>query len=174
MKPIVEAIPPRWLRVVSPSWPDPVDASYSSRLGGRWNAPGGPQTLYLCDTVSTARAQVRRLFADRFIDLEDLRDDAIHLINVEVPTGSMADAHTDSGLAALGLPPTYPLDQNAETVTHSVCQKIGDELFLHGVDGVCARSAARSASRNNLELAWYARGRVPAVVGAPMRYGAWL
>lgn len=162
---------PNWLRVVDPQWAQPLDPMYAARTGGRWNPPGIP-TLYLCDSVDTARAQVRRLFADRFVDIEDLADTALALVSVTIPAGNALDAFTDAGLAAIDLPSTYPQTTSGASITHQQCQPIGRSAFNAGLDGVCARSAAPGARPSNIELAWFPRGRNASATNA-QPFGEW-
>jgi hypothetical protein len=151
-----------WTRIADPSWDDPLDASHASeRLGGRWTAPGGHDTLYLNEDVETARANIRRFFAGSPVMPEDLDDEnAFVLVDVVVPAGQVvADAHTDVGLKALGLPETYPLDADGNVIGHDVCQSIGELVFDAGLDGIHCRSAAGGPDADLRELAWFPRGR---------------
>lgn len=173
MDPLTEPLAATWLRVADPDWHDPIDPSYSARAGGRWNAENTVPTLYMCDTTETARGQVRRLFADRFVDVEDLTDTAVTLIAVNIPAGTGVDAHTDAGLTALGLPVTYPHTSTGKPVSHTTCQPIGARMYSAGFDGVCARSAAPGARPTNIELAWFPRGRTPTITTPPQPFGRW-
>ncbi len=173
MSALTEPLAATWLRVVDPDWHDPVDPTYSARAGGRWNARNTMPTLYLCDTIDTARAQVRRLFADRFVDIEDLADTAVALITVNIPDGVGVDAHTDAGLTALGLPVTYPRTRAGKPVSHATCQPIGARAHAAGFDGICARSAAPGARPSNIELAWFPRGRTATIAPPPQLFGQW-
>lgn len=143
----------RYFRVVDWHWHDPLDASHAARPpGGRWNA-AGMQCLYLNADVETARANVRQRFAGRPISIEDV-DPAIapHLVEVEIPFGTAADAFSDAGLKALGLPDTYPHGHDETIVPHSKCQPIGYSAFAAGLNGIDCRSAAPGGTR---ELAWF-------------------
>jgi hypothetical protein len=151
-----------WTRIADPAWADPLDASYSSKLlGGRWTAPAGPDTLYLNEDDETARANIRRFFAGSPVMPEDLDDEnGFVLVDVVVPAGQVVvDAHTDVGLKALGLPPTYPLDGDGNEVGHDVCQAIGRRVFDADLDGIHCRSAAGGPESDRRELAWFPRGR---------------
>lgn len=144
------------LRVADPDWPDPLDATYAQRLGQRWNPPGLP-CLYLNRDDATARANVRRLFVGLPYGPEDLDPaTAPVLVEVEVPAGTAADAYTNEGLGALGLPPTFPMDADGSVIPHATCQAHGQDAFDRGLDGIDARSAAAGGDR---ELAWFPRGR---------------
>ncbi len=78
------------------------------------------------------------------------------LIEVTVPDGVAADAYTPAGLAALGLPASFPLGGGGAPIGHGVCQPHGQSAFDEGLDGVDARSAAAGGDR---ELAWFPKGR---------------
>lgn len=147
------------LRVADPDWPDPLDPAFAAQGDGqRWNPPGLP-CLYLNRDDATARANVRRKFLGLPYGPEDLDPaTAPVLVEVDVPAGNAADAYTDEGLAALGLPVTFPRDANGRVIPHAMCQPHGQDAFDRGLDGVDARSAASGGDR---ELAWIPRGRVP-------------
>lgn len=145
------------LRVADPDWVDPLDPSYAAEPPGqRWNPPGLP-CLYLNRNEQTARANVLRLFEGLPYGPEDL-DPATGplLLEVTLPAGSAADAFTDDGLSALGLPTTYPRDIRGDVILHAACQPIGQAVFDEGHDGVEARSAANGGTR---ELAWFPRAQ---------------
>jgi RES domain len=146
-----------YVRVADPDWQDPLDASFAARPPGqRWNPPG-LACLYVNGDRGTARANVARLFASLPYGPEDLDPvTAPLLIEVAIPEGTAADAYTEPGLAALGLPGSYPVDSAESTIAHAVCQPIGWAAAQAGLDGVDARSAAPTGDR---ELAWFPRGR---------------
>lgn len=149
----------RYFRVADPEWSDPLDPSFSARPPGqRWNPPGLP-CLYLNHDMTTARANVQRQFAGLPFAPESLDPaTAPQLVEVEIPPGQAADAHTDHGLAVLGLPATYPLDPSGTLVPHETCQPIGQAAFDANLDGVDYRSAAPGGTR---ELAWFPRDSHP-------------
>lgn len=67
---------------------------------------------------------------------------------------AVADAHSPQGIAALGLPRTYPVERNGRLVRHERCQAIGREIEDMNLRGVRARSAqARDGAGR--ELAWF-------------------
>jgi len=150
-----------WLRLADPGWTNPLDARPAAARGGRWNPPDGAPTLYLNDTVATARANVRRFLAGTPVEPEDLHPDRGYvLVEVSLPTGQrVLDAHSVEGLATVGLPGTYPLDEDGTEVPHARCQPIGSAAFDVGLDGVRCRSAADTESHQPRELAWFPRGR---------------
>lgn len=142
-------------RIADPDWSDPLDGSYAARDGQRWNPPG-LACLYLSSNTATARANLAKRFAGLPYGPDDLDPaTAPLLVTVEVPDGQAADAYTDHGLQAAGLPASYPLDGNDQTIPHSTCQPIGQTAFDAGLDGIDCRSAALGGTR---ELAWFPRG----------------
>jgi len=156
----------RWWRVADLAWDDPLDPSWADRVGGRWNAPGDGPTLYLNRDVDTARAQVARLLDGSPIDPEDLRDDApFVLVPVGLPARQkVADATTDTGLVALGLPRTYPLTSRGHAA-HAARDA--------GLRGILARSAA-TADGHGRELAWFpARGATARLDGDVVPFAEW-
>jgi hypothetical protein len=141
-----------WLRVADPSWADPLDPSYAKALGGRWNPPGSFATLYLNEDLETARAQVSSLLAGSPVSPEDL-DRGFDLIVATLPRDQeVADAVSDDGLKALGLPVTYPRHRNGRPVRHEDCQPVGLLVKDLELRGVHARSAVLDEGR---ELAWF-------------------
>jgi len=78
---------------------------------------------------------------------------------------TVADAHTPAGIAAVGLPFSYPLDAAGHPVCHGVCQASGQLAKDLGLRGVRCRSA-QSPFGAGRELAWFpatARSRARAV-----------
>lgn len=132
-------------------------------------------TLYLCEDEDTARVQVHRLLAGRFLAPEDLRDDAYILIPVQLTADQkVADAITDAGLAALGLPSSYPVDHAGHDVPHAQCQAAGDSVAAAGLSGVHARSATATAMPQHRELAWFPGSNESAQPAGPSRpYRTW-
>lgn len=77
------------------------------------------------------------------------------LIVAQLPARQIvADAVTDDGLAALGLPNTYPRDATGEEITHEVCQLIGVAVKNDDLRGVRPRSAA-TTDGSGIEFAWF-------------------
>jgi len=143
-----------WYRVADTGWDDPLDPSFAQRFGGRWNPPGSYPTLYLNEDVNTARSQIHRMLEGSPVRPEDL-DDRFVLVTARLPSRQkVADAVTDEGLAALGLPGSYPLDESGERVPHKTCQPIGAVVHELELRGVHARSAAMTAGTGR-ELAWF-------------------
>jgi hypothetical protein len=162
-----------WLRVADPSWDDPLDTSFSKARGGRWNAPGAFDVLYLSADPLTAVLQIDRLLVGTPFAAEDLDDDAFNLLVVQLPTDQRAaNLSTDAGLATCGLPSTYPRDSAGELITHSVCQPIGATLHEIPMDGILCRSAASHDGRGR-ELAWFARMRSAQLIPRTLSFGEW-
>jgi hypothetical protein len=143
----------RWLRVADEAWGNPFDTAFAERHGGRWNPPASFPVLYLNEDLDTARDQIRKLLAGSPVGPEDL-DPPFVLVVARLPGRQIvADAVTDDGLAALGLPKTYPRDATGEEITHEVCQPIGVAVKNAGLRGVRPRSAA-TADGSGIEFAW--------------------
>ena len=165
----------RWWRVADLAWSDPLDPTWADRVGGRWNAPGDGPTLYLNADLDTAWAQLPRLLAGTSIDVEDLRDDAPYVVvPVRLPDRQrVADATSDTGLGALGLPRSYPRGRSGGEVSWRSCRRAAAEVRAARLRGVLARSAA-TADGSGRELAWFpARGAVATADGLPHRLGDW-
>ncbi|MEX2627401.1 MAG: RES family NAD+ phosphorylase [Ilumatobacteraceae bacterium] len=162
-----------WLRIVRPYYRHPFDPSHAQRRGGRWNPPDSWPTLYLNEDMATVHAQVRHMFVGRGIDPDDLDDDApIHLAAATLPQRQrVVDVLSDAGVAAVGLPATYPLDATGHPVDQSATRAIGVRAHEAGHRGVWCRSA----SLVGRELAWFpaARSAARPVWSAPKRFGAW-
>lgn len=165
----------QWWRIADVNWDDPTDTSYSSARGGRWNEPGGHPTLYLNEDMVTARLNMR-LFTEQWpYEPEDLRPDrAPVLVGITLPRSqTVVDAHTPSGVRALGLPATYPLDASGDLVTHDRCQPIGTAAKQAGLRGVRSRSATSPLGEGR-ELAWFpATSRSRGVVRSRLSFVDW-
>jgi hypothetical protein len=167
----------RWYRICDAGRGDPLDDSFAAARGGRWNPPGSWRTLYLNEDRITARLNLDRFIAGWPYEPEDL-DDATgpHLAVATLPRDqTVANVHTPAGVAAAGLPPTYPLDATDALVPHAVCQPIGERVHAAGLRGVQCRSAQapRGAGR---ELAWFpatARSRAQLVERLPFTTWFW-
>lgn len=166
-----------WYRIVDAGWSDPLDDTFAMIAGGRWNPPGSWRTLYLNEDVVTARLNVDRFVAGWPYEPEDLRDDnGPHLAVAVLPRNqTVLDVHTPEGVAAVGLPPTYPTDATGAVVGHDVCQPIGTAAHAAGLRGVHARSA-QTAHGAGRELAWFpatARSRARLVARRPFTDWFW-
>jgi hypothetical protein len=163
-----------WFRVADAGWDDPLDPSFARRYGGRWNPPASYRTLYLNEDVETARLQIYRMLEGSPVRPDDL-DDGFVLVSATLPSRQqVADAVTDEGLAALGLPGSYPLDESGDRVPHETCQPIGASVHDLGLRGVHARSAATPDGVGR-ELAWFpARPSSHATpLGPPIPFNDW-
>jgi hypothetical protein len=161
-----------YVRVADPEWRDPLSGEHARRRGGRWNPPGSFATVYLNDSVELARAQLRHRLEPRGIRPEDLDPEAGPvLVHTRVPDDEYVDAVSAQGLAELGLPATYPLDGRGAAVPRSACQPIGQAAWDAGERGVACQSAARSASPDAEELAFFARRRLR--IGRTERFADW-
>lgn len=171
----VETLPDghRWLRVADQMWSDPLDPSFAGRHGGRWNPPASFPTLYLNEDVLTARAQVVALLRGSPVGPDDL-DDGYDLVVATIPRSQeVAEAVSDDGLEALGLPETYPRYRNGRPVRHDVCQPIGQTVKDAGLRGIHARSAATDDGSGR-ELAWFpARETSRATLDRRLSYREW-
>lgn len=149
----------RYYRVAEPGWQDPLDTSFSLRQGGRWNAPQSFPVLYLNGTEDVARANLRRLFAGRPYGPANLDPaTAPHLIDVDLPEDEFVGVVSAAGIAAVGLPESYPDDGSGVPVSHSATRPIGRRAWDAGESGIAARSAAPGTRRSDEELALFDRG----------------
>ena len=164
----------RWLRVADEAWEDPLDTTFAQHHGGRWNPKGSYPTLYLNENLATARAQLDKMLEDSPVRADDL-DQGYVLIVATLPSRqTVADGIAEAGIAALGLPGTYPFDESGEVVSHRVCQAVGVDIKQQGLRGVHSRSAATPDGTGH-ELAWFpARPSSKATaVGKPIPFREW-
>lgn len=173
----VNAAGKHW-RVVDPTWSDPLNADYSRRHGGRWNAPNSYPVLYLNCSVRVARLNAEQKLAqqrDLGIDLDMLAEAALpSLVPVDVPSTRVGDLATESGLAAVGLPRSYPWNSRGEPIPHAACWHIGATAHAAGVAGLRVRSAAGGASRSDRELVWFSdNGGKLQASGRTLRFAEW-
>jgi RES domain-containing protein len=149
-----------YVRVADPSWRNPLDGGYSQRAGGRWNAPGAFPVVYLCRTVSVARAVVFHQLEGHPYGPEDLNPSmGPVLVETTVRSERFVDAITARGLESTGLTVSYPRDGRGQLVGWSRCQPLGQEAWEDGCEGIACRSAAPTAPTGGEELAWFVRGR---------------
>jgi RES domain-containing protein len=160
-----------YLRVADPEWQDPLDGTYSMRGGKRWNPQGSFPVVYLSATVEVARANCDDWFVGQPygpLDVEPER--APVLVETNVPDDEYADALTNAGCTALGLPTTYPFDSSGVEVPWSVCQPIGQRLWDAAERGIACRSAALPRGAAGEELAYFQGGdRLPTLRVRPLR-----
>jgi hypothetical protein len=146
-----------YLRVASPDWHDPLNPDYAGQAGGRWNPPRSFGVVYLNRTLDVARELVRKRLTARGIHPEDVKDDqGPVLVTTTVPEDRYVDALTRRGLAALGLPATYPVDGDGTLVAHAQCQPVGRDAWDSGEPGIACRSAAATYEGAE-ELAFFGR-----------------
>ncbi len=146
----------RWWRIAARAWQDPLDPSFASRLGGRWNRPNSFLTLCLNEDALTACINLRLFIADWPYEPEDLRDgQGPVLVGATLPRSqTVADVHTARGIAAVGLPASYPENDRGELVPQPICQAIGEQAKQRDLRGVRCRSA-RAPNGAGRELAWF-------------------
>jgi hypothetical protein len=164
-----------WLRIADPNWSDPLDPTFARERGQRWNPPGTFSALYLNEDLVTARLNLRLFIAGWPFEPEDLRgDNGPCLVSARLPRGQrVADVHSRAGVAAVGLPPTYPLDANGFLIGHQTCQSIGVEVHQKGLRGLRCRSA-RAPDGAGRELAWFpATSRSRATLIGTVPFDAW-
>lgn len=77
------------------------------------------------------------------------------LVDVLVSPGTAVDLTSDVGLAAVGLPLSYPLDASGERVDHAHCRPVGAAAREAQLQGIRARCAAPGAANVDIELAWF-------------------
>lgn len=165
-----------WLRVADPSWRNPLDPSFAGRKGGRWNPPHSHPTLYLNGEVATARLQIARMLRGFPVEVDDLDDDAYVLVAATLPRAQRcADAVSPTGLRALGLPESYPVDAKGTRVDRETCRPIGVGVQELGLRGVWCRSVLQDDGEGR-ELAWFPATRrsvARPVWERPLPLGAW-
>ena len=146
-----------YFRVADPTWTNPLDGSYYAERGGRWNPPDSFPVVYLYATVDIARANVARRFRGMPFGPEDLDPvEAPVLVTAAVPDALYVDAVTTEGLVELGLPSTYPVDEDGGIVPHERCRPIGVRAWDSGEGGIASRTAA-APEIDGEELAWFQR-----------------
>lgn len=145
-----------WWRIADPAWDDPLDPGFAKQRGGRWNPAGSFPTLYLNEDMVTARLNLRAFIAGWPYEPEDLREDSGPvLVGCTLPRGQVVcDVHTPEGVAAAGMPATYPFERDGSLVPHGRCQPVGERARASGLRGVRARSA-QSRDGAGRELAWF-------------------
>ncbi len=164
-----------WGRIASKSWHDPLDPAFAEERGGRWNPPRSFPTLYLNEDHVTARLNLRAFIHDWPFEPEDLRSDhGPVLVGATLPRQqTVCDAHTPTGICALGLPKTYPYTARKAPVPHHQCQPLGASVRDKGLRGVRTRSA-QSRDGAGRELAWFpATSRSVATRIEILKYDAW-
>lgn len=157
----------RYHRVADPAWSNPLDGSFARSRGGRWNPPGSFPVVYLNASLEVARANLWRRFRGLPYGPQDLAPEAAPLlVTTEVAKDRYADAVTDEGCRAAGLPASYPWTEDGKPVEWPPCHEIGTRAWAEGEPGIACRSAAtvpadeRSGQPERSpgeELAWFQR-----------------
>ena len=124
-------------RVVRAGWSDPLDATWSQTARDRrWNLPDFP-ALYCCLSLDVARAVTRDLLGFSGIELAELQP-AFRPRLVEISwSGEVVDVATAAGVAAAGLPESYP-----DGVDRSATRRAAAAWHRQGREGVAGRSAS--------------------------------
>jgi hypothetical protein len=148
-----------YVRVADPDWDDPLSGEFAKARGGRWNPPGGFPIVYLNADERVARANVLHRFDGLPYGPEDLEPSAAPvLVSTVVPEDEFVDVVGDAGCAAVGLPPTYPVDEDGAPVPHDACRLVGQAAWDARLPGIACRSAAPAAPPGGEELARFDRG----------------
>ena len=127
------------VRVVQRGWASPLDASHSLREGGRWNPPGGFGVLYTCCSEVVARAIAFERLERAGVVLSDLQPASRPQL-IEIGwKGSLVDVYSERGVAAGGLPASYP-----EGVDSDRTRPLGAIWSASRRSGVLCRSAPLS------------------------------
>lgn len=159
-----------YFRVCKPGWADCADTQYSQIRGGRWNPAGEHRVLYLNRTIRMAALQAVANFSGEAHSLFDLRTDRRpHLQAFAVSSDDYVDVVTPDGIAAVGLPPTYPDGAGWDT-----CQVIGHAAFAGGERGIACRTACEGGGDpDHEELALFDRDGRPAQPGERLAFDRW-
>ncbi len=161
-----------YVRVCDATWRDCADTEPSKRFGGRWNARGRFGVLYLCASRAVAAANARCAYErDGRYTLFDRRPDRRpHLQVFTVAQTRFVNAVTPAGIAALGLPATFPFQ-----VTYAACRPIGAGAYDEGELGIASRSAAEATRENVVgeELALFDSALSLVTAGQRLAFNAW-
>lgn len=137
------------------------------------NPPGSWPTLYVNEDMPTVREQVRHLFLGGGVEPDGLDDDApILFAAARLPRRQqVADVFSYAGVAAVGLPATYPLDTEGELVGLETTRQVDTQVHDVGLRGVWCRSAGLVGR----ELAWFpaVRATVRALWRDAKLYWSW-
>jgi RES domain-containing protein len=160
-----------YYRVCKPEWADCSDTSYAKRFGGRWTPPEEFGALYLCATIEIAAAVARAHHAGRAIGVFSLRPSRRpQLQSFTVTEGQFVDVVTNEGVAAAGLPSTYPYGAD-----HKACWAVARQAYAAGERGIACRSAAECGPDFWLgeELAVFDNAPMPKSAGRRRSFSQW-
>src|SRR5713226_1945238 len=146
---------------------NPADGSFAQIHGGHWNPPGTFAVLYTSCSRDVVIANLWRKHEGRaFQPWELAEEDQPDLYELEVDQEGLVDVATDTGIAGVGLPASYPIG-----VDYTRTQPIGLRLHREQRPGVWCRSAARPTGQEiALFLDYSAR---PRLVDTPLRLPEW-
>ena len=161
-----------YLRVCDATWADCGNTDPSKRFGGRWNAPARFGMLYLCADLAVAAANARWIYErdGRFTLFDRRPERRPHLQEFAVRRSLFVDAVTQSGIASLGLRPSYVFARS-----YSRCREAGARAYDAGELGIACRTAAEATRSRWLgeELAIFDSARSLAVAGRRRRFADW-
>lgn len=104
---------------------------------------------------------------------DDLANDAYDLVTMTLPDGQTAlDVASDAGVAAVGLPASYPATAAGARVPHEECWSIREGAQEAALDGVWCRSAATLDGAGR-ERAWWPGDRSAHWNHERSPYGDW-
>lgn len=123
--------------VVRTDWTDPLDVSYSQgRPDNRWNTAEFP-ALYCCCCERVARAVTLDVLRLAGVELDDLQVSYWPQLVEVLWSGRVVDAASAEGVAAAGLPASYPQGAGKD---HT--RRLGEQWHGAGAQGVVGRSAS--------------------------------
>jgi hypothetical protein len=160
-----------WLRIADPAWANPL-GQHSLKSRGT----GG---MHRVRTQRFASMQMSSQHACRSNECAQARpsprkiSQTTHILSSRQQLPPTSARRMSSGVEAVGLPTTYPLDDEGKSVPHQRCRPIGQLLFDAGLNGVWCRSACSEDGRGR-ELAWFARSQMATTLwDQPLPFGRW-
>jgi RES domain-containing protein len=169
----------RCYRVADPQWINPLDPTYSKRVGGRWNPGGTFAALYLNQSIEVSKANARRFLTTQLegspLSADDFEPSELPvLVATTVPADEFLAVLDAEACEAVGLPTSYPLDATGAIVEWTLCQPIGAGAYQAGPGGVACPSAAMNGPVDGEELACFERdGEVTLEVADVMAFADW-
>jgi RES domain-containing protein len=160
-----------YYRVCKADWAACSDTSYAKQFGGRWTPPEEFGALYLCATIEVAAAVARTHHVGRAIPLFSLRPSRRpQLQSFTVTASQFVDVVTNEGVAATGLPATFPFG-----VDHKTCWPIARQAYSLGERAIASRAAAECGPDFWLgeELAVFDNGPMPRAAGRRRPFSQW-